>query len=133
MPTRTTSRRRALAQHMDTRRRELRLRWADVARDAHMTTEGLRGIRQGDGKIMPLSKQGIEDALAWEQGSIDEILAGRKPRPRRVVVSRDVGSPLRDELHRTVDRVRESALLEALNALQPFVDAQPSKNGSESR
>lgn len=67
---------------MDDRRADLRLRWKDVAARAGLTTEGLLGVRKGTGEIRPLTKRGIEDALDWEAGSIDAILAGGEPAVR---------------------------------------------------
>jgi transcriptional regulator with XRE-family HTH domain len=64
---------------MDQRRRDLRLTWDQVASQAGIHRETLRQIRIGKGDIRPLSATGIEDALQWEHGSIDNILAGREP------------------------------------------------------
>jgi hypothetical protein len=66
---------------MDERRADLGLRWLDVAEAAGLTTEGLRGIRYGTGEIRSLTKRGLEDALKWARGSVNEILAGRDPTP----------------------------------------------------
>lgn len=68
-----------LAQLMDERRVQLGLTWNEVAERASLTKEGLRTVRTGTRKIMPLTKGGIEVALAWQQGSVDAILAGGTP------------------------------------------------------
>lgn len=67
---------------MDARRRELRLRWRDVADAAGISYETLRTIRRGhyDG-MRPLTETGIEQALRWAPGSIATILAGGAPPP----------------------------------------------------
>lgn len=71
-----------LAEHMDQRRRELRLTWDQVASRAGINRETLRQIRNGISEsIRPLTAAGIEDALQWEHGSIDAILAGGAPTP----------------------------------------------------
>jgi hypothetical protein len=64
---------------MDSRRRDLRLTWDEVAAHAGIHRETLRQIRIGSGDIRPLSAAGIENALEWERGSIDAILEGRDP------------------------------------------------------
>lgn len=69
---------------MDSRRRDLRLKWDEVAARAGIHRETLRQIRIGKGDIRPLSATGIEDALQWEHGSIDRILEGGEPTVRRL-------------------------------------------------
>lgn len=66
---------------MDSRRRDLRLTWDEVAARAGINRETLRQIRIGSGEIRALSVTGIEDALEWERGSIDAILADGEPTP----------------------------------------------------
>lgn len=68
-----------LAQHMDERRTEIGLRWADVATAAGLTTEGIRNVRYGSGEIRALTRAALERALRWEQGSISTILRGGQP------------------------------------------------------
>ena len=67
---------------MDERRRELRLRWKDVATLAGITYEGIRAVRIGSGGIRALTEEGIEDALQWEHGSIRSVQDGGDPVPR---------------------------------------------------
>lgn len=67
---------------MDVRRSELQLTWNEVAEKAGITREGLRRTRVKTGPIRSLTKRGIENALAWEPGSIDSILAGGEPTVR---------------------------------------------------
>lgn len=60
---------------LEARRLELRLTWREVARKAEITSEGLRGIRNGaSGRV--LTRRKLEDALGWPGGEIDRILAG---------------------------------------------------------
>lgn len=75
----TSSPRQRLAACMDTRREDLRLTWAEVAKKAGVSRETLRQIRNGEGEIRPLTRRGIEDALGWAPGSITAILAGGEP------------------------------------------------------
>lgn len=87
---------------MDARRRELRLRWRDVADLAGIAYETLRTIRQGQyGGMRPLTESGIERALKWKTGSIAAILAGRKPVPITETEPEpvDPAVPVLDELH----------------------------------
>jgi transcriptional regulator with XRE-family HTH domain len=84
-----------LAMLMDERRRDLRLTWDQVAGRAGINRETLRQIRTGSGNIRPLSATGIEDALEWDRGSIDRILAGGDPAPvgdRRVALADDASA-----------------------------------------
>ncbi|WP_066360329.1 hypothetical protein [Herbidospora mongoliensis] len=63
-----------LAQLMDYRRRALGLDWNQVAELAGLTKEGLRTIRGTTRAIRPKSARGIERALQWPVGAVDEIL-----------------------------------------------------------
>jgi transcriptional regulator with XRE-family HTH domain len=87
---------------MEARRKELRLRWRDVADLAGISYETLRTIRRGqyDG-MRPLTESGIEQALKWSAGSLAVILAGgnptRLPDPEAEPV--DPAVPILDELH----------------------------------
>ncbi|MER5420398.1 hypothetical protein [Streptosporangium roseum] len=58
---------------------ELGLTWNEVADRADLTKEGLRTVRQGNRKMMPLTKRGIETALRWQPGSVDATLGGGEP------------------------------------------------------
>ena len=80
-----------LARLMAERRTQLRMTWNAVADKAGLTKEGLRGIRQGQGIIQPASKEGIEDALRWERGSLDAILEGRDPVSRAEFTPKRLG------------------------------------------
>lgn len=73
--------RRRLASAIDDRRLELRLPWADVATRAGITRQTLRRVRRESSDITSLTKRGIEQALAWQRGSIDAVLAGGEPTP----------------------------------------------------
>ena|ERR1035438_3703222 len=85
---------------MDERRRELRLRWKDVATLAGITYEGIRAVRIGSGGIRALTEEGIEDALQWEHGSIRSVQDGGDPVPRAPAVTLPPMTPaeLRDVL-----------------------------------
>lgn len=74
-----TNRRQQLDEWMNERRRELRLRWTEVARRADMSAENLRRIRRGQ-TISDDASDGIEDALHWPRGSIvAAVTRGERP------------------------------------------------------
>ena len=73
--------RRRLADLMDERRAELRLRWRDVADLGGVSYEVIRAVRNGTGEIRRLTQRGIEDGLRWAPGSVQAILDGGEPRP----------------------------------------------------
>ncbi len=70
-----------LARLMEERRAQLGMFWRDVAEAAGLTTEGLRGVREGSKEIRPTTKAGIARALQWTYDSIDAILSGGDPTP----------------------------------------------------
>jgi transcriptional regulator with XRE-family HTH domain len=76
---RPSSRRELLADHIRTRMDQLRLTWADVARDAGIPEEEIHDLRRQmtpEGHV----KLGLERALRWEPGSIDAIFdTGKEP------------------------------------------------------
>ena len=80
MPIKLEERRR-LAELMDERRTELRLRWRDVADLGGVSYEVLRAVRNGTGEIRRLTQRGIEDGLKWAPGSVQDILDGGEPTP----------------------------------------------------
>lgn len=71
----------ALDRHMNGRRKDLGLRWLDVAQRGGITTQTLRELRAGAREPRELTKAAIERALEWEPGSVDAILAGGEPTP----------------------------------------------------
>jgi hypothetical protein len=73
--------RQRLARLMDDRRRDLRLRWQDVAKAGGISLKTLHSVRTGEAGIAPLTESGIEDGLRWEAGSVATILAGGDPLP----------------------------------------------------
>lgn len=89
-----------LAQHLNDRRLELRLTWAEVADRAGISRDTMHNVRVGTSDIRDLTERGIEVALQWEPGSIDRIFAGNDPIPlelpvdaRVAVRSKDVDQP----------------------------------------
>ncbi|GAA2085190.1 hypothetical protein GCM10009780_25020 [Actinomadura alba] len=76
---RPPSRRELLADYIRTRMDQLRLTWADVARDGRIPEEELHDLRR---QMIPEGhvKLGLERALRWEPGSIDAIVdTGKEP------------------------------------------------------
>lgn len=63
-----------LDQRMEEARADLGLRWRDVADAAGITTEGLRGVRNGPSGIPAFTRRQIERALKWSHGEVDRIL-----------------------------------------------------------
>lgn len=74
--------RQRLADVMEDRRVQLRLKWIEVARRADMSESNLVRIRKGDIALTPLAARAIEDALEWEPKSVEAILRGEAPRPQ---------------------------------------------------
>jgi transcriptional regulator with XRE-family HTH domain len=66
---------------MDERRQALGMTWAEVASDAKITVETLRAVRRGNNQPSALTKRGLERALQWQSGSIDQLLKGGDPTP----------------------------------------------------
>ena len=69
----------ALAVAVRARRKELSLTQADVAAAGHVSVELVRNIetrRRTPGRLNPRKARGIEEALRWESGSVDAVLAG---------------------------------------------------------
>lgn len=67
---------------MDARRRELGLRWRDVADRAGVSEETIRLLRRGarDASVRATDTEAkVEEALGWADGSIREIRHGRGP------------------------------------------------------
>jgi len=70
-----------LAHVMNERRVELRMRWDEIATAAKITTAHLRKFRSGEAGVSDLTKARLEDALGWQPGSVDALLAGGNPTP----------------------------------------------------
>lgn len=70
-----------LSQAMEQRRIELRMAWQDVAKAAGLSVAGIGAIRRGERDPLPLTRRKLEDALQWEDGSIEAILTGGEPTP----------------------------------------------------
>jgi transcriptional regulator with XRE-family HTH domain len=64
---------------MDRRRGELGLSLREIARQADITPETLRAVRRGLNDPSSLTRRGIERALQWTAGSVDQILEGGEP------------------------------------------------------
>lgn len=64
---------------MSRRRVELRLTWEALADRAGVTAETVRAIRRGENLPSALTKEGLENALGWDRGSIDAIWSDGDP------------------------------------------------------
>lgn len=87
-----------LALAVRARRRELSLTQADVAAAGHVSVELVRNIetrRRTPGRLNPRKARGIEEALHWESGSVDAVLAGgvATPAARKPDVDDDSALP----------------------------------------
>lgn len=78
-----TPERERLKAAIENRAVELRLKLNQVAQRADMSAANFLRIRTGEVALTPLAVAAIEDALEWESGSIQAILDGGVPTPRR--------------------------------------------------
>lgn len=74
-----------LADAMNRRRVQLRLRWREVAERAGVDASTLRRIRAGQLTLTDFVTEGIELALEWERDSVKAILDDGDPTPREEV------------------------------------------------
>lgn len=80
---------------MNERRQALGMTWAVVARDADITVETLRAIRRGKNDPSDLTKRGLDRALQWQPGSMQNVLNGGSPHPigEHAAAREDAGEP----------------------------------------
>jgi len=64
---------------MEERRLQLRMSWTRLAQEAQISPQALRSIRRGEYRPSRLTAQALDDALAWERGSVERVLAGGEP------------------------------------------------------
>lgn len=82
----TAERREQLGKWMETRRRDLRVKWTQVAPRAGMSVQNLLRIRKGQISITWDAATGIDDALRWERGSVEAaVTEGRAPTLKAVM------------------------------------------------
>lgn len=62
---------------------ELDLTWQELSERSGIHEVTLRAQRRGENKPSPRTKRRLEDALLWERGSVDAILGGDAPTPKR--------------------------------------------------
>jgi transcriptional regulator with XRE-family HTH domain len=70
-----------LGEYMDARRKDLGLRWEEVAAQAQITSSYLRAVRAGRRRPSEIIASKLERALGWTPGSIEVALAGGEPAP----------------------------------------------------
>ena len=68
-----------LASLMDSRLRDLRLRWQDVAIRGGVSIKSLHNARTGSASIRPRTQWGIEAGLQWPPGFVEWVLGGHDP------------------------------------------------------
>jgi len=76
-----------LDEAMNGRRLDLGMTWGELAVTAKIAEVTLRAIRRGANLPTSLTKRRLEDALEWEHGSIEAILAGGEPLTKAVRVT----------------------------------------------
>jgi len=136
-----------LAQAMDDRRLDLRLRWTDIADAARISTEALRAIRRGQYRPSELTARALDEAMRWSPGSTMRVLndAGDPspllPDKREMTTSEMIAAGHRDlselerlddELHRRMLAARRSPqdLEKAVTALR-LVQGELDENGQD--
>lgn len=67
-----------LAEVMNERRVELRMKWDEIASEAGITSAYLRKIRTGEVRASDLTTARLEDVLKWPQGTIDALESGQR-------------------------------------------------------
>jgi transcriptional regulator with XRE-family HTH domain len=68
-----------LAEVMNERRVELRMKWDEIASEAGITPAYLRKIRTGEVRASDLTTARLEDVLKWQPGTIDALESGQRP------------------------------------------------------
>lgn len=98
-----------LANAMDKRRLELRIRWNEVARRARMDPANVRRIRKGEIPVTSDAAYALEEALDWPHGRIDQLLNPKLSRAelRDLLIGRlaDVEA-VYPEIHDMIEKVR---------------------------
>jgi transcriptional regulator with XRE-family HTH domain len=96
-----------LAAELDAARAELGLTWREVAARAGMTAVNLQRIRNGEIRnLTPEAASGLERALAWQEGDVEEILRGGHPTP--LVIHNAVVDMTPEELGRHMVAIQEA-------------------------
>lgn len=75
--------------HLNNRRKDLGLRWRDIADSAGVSEETIRLMRRDDGgrgERATTTEARIEDAVGWTRGSIARIRSGGEPKLQAPVV-----------------------------------------------
>lgn len=123
-----------LDREMDRRRLELHLRWNQVAERAGMTYGNLHKIRKGQTALTEFAKSGLERALDWPRGHIDQSIeswtgvAGQPltPEQRQLV---DIYRALKQQYGAKEAQRRVIELMERLNederAVKAAIDQEP--------
>ena len=99
----------SLNEAMNDRRVQLRMQWQEVAEAAGLSVAGLGAIRRGERQPTAVTKGRIEDALQWDAGSIDAVLAGGEPTPANGRPEPPLAELDRDQLREALHRFRQAA------------------------
>lgn len=68
---------------LDERRLALGMRWRDLADRTGLSGQALRDIRRGRSTPRELTARQLEEALGWQPGSVQRVLAGEEAEPVR--------------------------------------------------
>lgn len=101
---------------MDDRRGDLQMTWEEVAERAGTTPETLRRNADDPSRMRTTTRKGIERALRWERGSIDDILAGGEPTP----IAREPEQPIDYEQLAAERAAAQDGIRRAQEALARF-------------
>lgn len=118
-----------LGQEVDKRVRLLGLDYVDVARAGGFSVETLSKIRKGQ-QAKGSTYRGLERALRWAAGSVDEILAGGLPREldESGTAVHVAAAPPDEET-----RAQADAVMTIINALPPRIQAEVARQMQERR
>lgn len=92
---------------MNARRLDLRMNWRELSEAAGISYEALRGIRRGDYRPSELTARALDEALRWERGGVEAILAGGDATPMDVSATRQDREARSARLHRELNEERE--------------------------
>ena len=124
-----------LARYIDQRRLELGMKWDEVAAAAGIKPPTLRAIRNGTNSPSPLTMRGLDRALQWAPGSVEQILKGSDPLPADQPPADPMGAAeaILDDMERRVADMKRLSRRD-LAAIDALIEAlkNPDLNGAHS-